>query len=290
MRRPIVIALITVIVLLSVATVVLVMKYRQTSADYMVTKAAEQTARARYAETIDAIVEIQDSLSAIALGDTTVRMLSGDLLTEQRLRSPDGREALDRIAVLRAGILRSKAMIHDLESRLHASGNRIAGLERMIARLKQTVTEKEEFVARLSSQVDSLQTQVVGLVTEVQQSQDTLRVREQTIAEKQRELATVFYVVGTKKDLTASGIVVAKGGLLGLGRTLLPSGQYSESMFVPLDTDHQTVIPTTSAKAKVLSAQPSWSYQLKMVNGRMQLHILDPAEFRKIRRVVILTA
>jgi uncharacterized coiled-coil protein SlyX len=290
MRRPIIFALVTVIALLSVATVVLVMKYRKTSADYVATKAAEQTARARYAETIDAIVEIQDSLSAIALGDTTVRMLAGDLLAEQRLRSPDGREALDRIAVLRAGILRSKAMIHELESRLHASGNRIAGLERMVARLKQTVSEKEEFVARLSTQVDSLQTRVVGLVTEVQQSQDTLRIREQTLTEKQRELATVFYVVGTRKDLTASGIVVAKGGLLGVGRTLLPSGQYSESMFVPLDTDQQTVILTSSAKARVLSAQPPWSYQLKLVNGRMQLHILDPAEFRKIRRVVILTA
>jgi predicted nucleic acid-binding Zn-ribbon protein len=290
MRRTVLYALVAAIVLLLGATAVLFTRYQTATADYQNMKAAEETAQARYSETINAIAEIQDSLNAISLGDTTVRMLSRELESEQRLTGPDGREALDRIAALRAVVRRSKERIRQLESSLKSNGNRIVGLEKMVANLKRSVAEKEDFVAQLSGRVDSLQTQVAGLVAEVQQNQDTLRVRAQALEEKRRELATVYYVVGTKKHLTASGVVVARGGVLGLGTTLQPSGRMSEGASTPLDTDRETVIPIPSAKARVLSAQPPSSYELKLVGNRMELHILDPREFRTVKQLVILTA
>src|SRR5262249_49187787 len=155
-----------------------------------------------------------------------------------------------------------------LESSLQASGNRVAGLRKMVANLKQSVTEKEGLVAALSGRVDSLQTQVTGLATEVQETQDTLRVRDQSLEDRRHELATIYYAVGNKRDLTRSGIVVAKGGLLGLGKTLQPSGSTAAPAFTPMDTDQETVVHTPAAKVnsvKVLSAQPPSSYELRLV-------------------------
>ncbi len=290
MRRPAVLAMVAAIVLLLAATAVLFTRYQRVTADYRSTKAAEESVRTRYAETIDAIAEIQDSLNAISLGDTNVQLLTRELKSERALSQPDGREALDRIADLRAIVQRSKQRIRQLESSLKASGNRIAGLERLVAGLKKSVAEKEEFVAQLSARVDSLQTQVAGLVAEVQQNQDALRVRDQSLEEKRRELATVYYAVGTKKDLAAAGLVVARGGLLGLGKTLQPTGQAGANGLTPLDTDQQTVIPIPSTKARVLSAQPPSSYELRPAGDGMELRILDPAAFRTVRQLVILKA
>jgi len=290
MRRPVLIALAAVIAVLVGTTAILFVKYQKTSADYTNMKAAEETARNRYAQTIDAIAEIQDSLSAISLGDTNVNIRSGDLQTEQRMTGPDSQEALDRIALLRSSILRSKARILQLESSLKSSGMKVAGLQKMLGNLKRTVTEKEQLVADLSSRVDTLQTQVAGLETEVQQSQDTLMVRNQVIEDKRRELATIYYAVGSKKELASRGVIVAKGGVLGLGKTLQPSGLSSEAAFTPLDTDQETVVAISSSKAKVVSAQPPSSYELRLVGRTMELRIVDPREFRKIKQLVIVTA
>ncbi|MBI5710458.1 MAG: hypothetical protein HZC42_09175 [Candidatus Eisenbacteria bacterium] len=289
MRRPFVFVLAAVIVLLAGATAVLFQRYRKTSAELGDAESAAKSAQARYAEAFDAIAEIQDSLNAIAIGDTTVRILSQGLQAEQTLTEPHRREALERITSLDASLRRSKERIRRLEVGLNKSGVRIAGLERMIAGLKQTVAEKEELVGRLTGRVDSLQTTVAGLETVAQQDRETIRSQQQTLEERRRELGTIYYVIGRKRDLISSGVVVARGGLLGLGRTLQPSRAFNENLFTPLDTDHETVIHTPSSRVKVLSAQPASSYELKLVGNRMEIHILDPREFRKVRHLVIMT-
>ena len=290
MRKPVQIALALFVVLLAGTSAVLYGKYRQSSAEVVQSRTAEAEARNSYGRTLDAIAEIQDSLNAISLAAGTAQLLSQDLRTEQRLSEPQGREALDRIAVLRSSILRSKEMIHQLEANLTQNGIRIASLQKMITKLKQTLVEKEELIAGLSARVDTLQTQVTGLMAEVQQSQETVRTKDQSIEGLRRELATVYYIVGKKKDLAAAGAIVARGGLLGFGKTLQPSGTIDESVLTTMDTDQERVIHTPAAKVKVLTAQPTSSYELRVVEGLMELHILDPKEFRKVRQLVILTA
>lgn len=291
MRKTVQFALVAVIVLLVGASAVLFQKYQKTSADLTDTKASEEQARTKYAQTIDAIAEIQDSLNTIALGDTAVNMMSRGQ-SEQGMTSGNRTETLDRIAILKASVQRNKDKILALEANLHKSGLKVAGLGKMVANLKKSLDEKEQMVAALSTQVDSLHTQVAGLETTVSEAQDTLRVRDETLEARRRELATIYYAIGTKKDLSTAGVLVAKGGVLGMGKTLAPSGRFNDSVFRPLDTDQETVVHTPADKpthVQVVSAQPPASYELRMVDGRIELHIIDPVEFRKVKQLVIVT-
>jgi hypothetical protein len=289
MRRPVLFALIGAIALLLGIAALLFVRYKKASEEYADMKAAEETARTGYSEAFKAVAEIQDSLNAIALGDTTVRLLSQELQAEQMLTEPHKRQALERIALLNASIQRSKEKIRHLETNLKKNGIKVAGLEKMLTDLKQSVAEKEMLIGQLNGKVDSLQTTVTGLQTEVQQSQETIRAREQTIEDKRRESATIYYVIGSKKELGTLGVAVAKGGFLGMGRTLEPSGKYNESFFTALDTDHESIIRTPAPKAQVLTAQPTASYELKLVGGGMELHILDAREFRKVKHLILMT-
>ncbi len=290
MRKPLVIALVAIIAALLGASGVLYQRYQKTVADFRETKASEESVRARYAETFDAIAQIQDSLGAIALGDTAVNVVARELDAERRLSGPDSHEALDRIAALKASVQRSKDRITKLEADVKRSGIRVAGLQKLIAGLKQSVADKEQMVASLSVQVDSLHTEVQGLSTEVAQNQETIRADQQTIEEKRQEVATVYYVVADKKQLTTTGIVAAKGGVLGMGKTLTPSGRVDAALFTALDTDHQDVVNIPTPKAQVLSAQPPASYELRPAGGKLELHILDPVAFRKVKHLVIMTS
>ncbi|HKQ57345.1 MAG TPA: hypothetical protein VJY35_05720, partial [Candidatus Eisenbacteria bacterium] len=203
-----------VVVLLIGATVLIYRKYEKASAEYT-------DSQNRYTEAINAIAEIQDSLYAITPGESTVAQ---GLRTEQSLTEPQTKQALEQISAIRTSIVNTKDRIRELEGKLQKNGTKVAGLEKLIRSLKQSVVEKEEMVSQLSVRVDSLQTQVVGLETEVQHGQETIRQRDETLEARRSELATIYYVVATKKDLKTSGVIQAKGGLLGMGKTVLLTG------------------------------------------------------------------
>ncbi len=288
MKKPVQIALIAAVVLFAGASAVLFTQNQKANQQLSSTKLSEQDVQDRYGKTIEAIAEIQDSLNAI--GPEGSPVFGGQAAAERNLNGPNRQEALERISLLRTSIAQNKERIQTLESNLKKSGVKVTGLERLIGNLKRSVVEKEAMVAQLSSQVDSLHTQVNGLVATVSAREDTLRTRDLQVEEKRREAATVYYAIGSKKELAQSGVIKASGGVLGIGKTLLPTGAQNETAFVSMDTDEQTVIVTSSPKARVLSAQPASSYQLLLVDGHMELHILSPAEFRKVKQVVILTS
>ena len=280
---------IAVLVVLAVACVALYNQYQKTTVDLAGARASADSSRASYEKTLDAISEIQDSLNAITPQEPLLTTNSG-LHAENEIGGPNRTEMLDRIAVLRAGIARNKQRISELELRLKQQGNKVAGLEKLVTHLKDDLNTKQDQLAQLSQQVESLQTQVGGLQTEVATDQDTLHARDATLEDRRRELATVYYVVGTKQELQESGVIQAKGGLLGIGKTILPTGRVDENTMTPLDTDQSTVVETNAPKARVLSAQPPASYEMRLSNGHMQLHILDPASFRTVKHVMIVTA
>jgi chromosome segregation ATPase len=290
MSRTVGVILAIVAVALLASTAVLYQKNRTTTAAYNEIKVSEEQSQSRYSDAINAIAEIQDSLSAIAFGDSGVQMMSDQLRAERRLSPQRGSEALDRISELKAGIQRTKERIAQLENRLERSGVRVSGLQRMIANLKTDVRERETMVASLSTQVDSLRTQVTGLQAEVASNQDTIRVRDETLEQRRRELGTIYYVAGNTKTLKEAGIVEAKGGVLGINKTLKPTGRFNEAMFTAVDTDMQTTVQIPAKKVQVLSAQPPTSYRLQVNGDTTELVITDPTEFRKVKHLVILTS
>jgi hypothetical protein len=166
----------------------------------------------------------------------------------------------------------------------------VAAFARLVKQLKQELAAKEQLVADLTTQVDSLQTHVAGLTATVQESETRIAAQVDTLEDRRRELGTVFYVIGSRQDLMKHGVVVARGGVLGLGKTLDASGKVDETAFRSVDTDQESVIPISAKKAHVLTPQAPDSYALEVVNGQLELRILDPHEFRKVRHLVIVTA
>lgn len=287
MRRPGVIGLALVSLLLLGSTAVLYSKYRKSTDAYDQLSSDETNTRIRYSQAIGEIATIQDSLDTIVMGETPLQ--AGSATSEMNLPPTSKEQVLQRIATMKAGLERTKERIEDLDARLKHEGVRIAGLQKMIGGLKKTAAEKEMEIAGLTAQVDSLHTQVATLNTDVETKQQTIDTQTQQLTDKQHELATIYYTIGKKKDLIHNGVVVSQGGVLGVGKTLKPSGQVNESSFTPLDTDQETVIQIPAGKAQILSPQAPTSYVLTSTGKEsMELRITDPKEFRKVRHLVIL--
>ena len=287
MRKSAVAVMALIAVLLAGATIMSYSRYKKSAADYAQAKADEESMRQRYDGAVNEIVMIQDSLNTIMLGGESVL--------------PEGRQAeepgtlhdtvLSRIATLKASVERTKSRIEELDAKLKRGGVKIAGLERMIGKLRKNVKDREEQIAQLNTQVQSLHTEVIGLNADVAGKQRDIELKDQALTEKQHELATIFYTMGTKKELKKAGVVVAEGGVLGVGKTLKPSGTFDESKFTALNTDQETVIAIPAHNVQVLSPQPVSSYTLYVTGkDQMELRITNPSEFRKVKHLVILKA
>ena len=288
MRNPLVPLLVVALLAAGGLSAWLLVQSRNSKLAYQDLSAAEESSRQSYNRTLDAIAEIQDSLDVITPRDSSFQVVPGSLATEQEMAGPDGRKALERIATLRASIERSRERIQQLESKLQSEGGRVNSLRRMVANLNRTLDDRKRTLDEMSARVEALQGQVGTLETEVQQKAETIVAKDASLEDRRRELATVYYLVGTKQELTQQGAIVASGGVLGMGKTLLPTGKPVAG--IALDTAVSTVVRTDAAKARVLTPQPVGSYELRLVEGRMELHILNPEEFRKVRQLVIVTA
>ncbi len=266
-------------------TVLFYSKYQKSQADYAQATAQEEETRARYVQSINEIAAIQDSLDTIGLAETPL-IPAG---TQSEMPQTQRDQVLGRIATLKAGLERTKDRIQELDNRLKRNGVRIAGLQRMIGDLKKRANEKEELIAQLNGQLDNLHTQVTGLTTELQTNQQELAQNQQELVARQQELATIFYTMGKKKELMKSGVIVAQGGVLGVGKTLKQSGQFNETSFTAMNTDQETVIRIPAKSVQILSPQPTSSYTL-MATAKdvFELHITDAKEFRKVKHLVIL--
>jgi archaellum component FlaC len=297
MRRYLWIPLLVVAVVLAVVAVRLDRNLDQSRQQYTTLRADEEATRNRYGLAIEEIAAIQDSLDAIVVGDDGTRRLSQQLDAETSLTRERSDETMDRIAVIRAGVERAKARIEELESRLQTSDVKVAGLEKLVKNLRASVEERELAITQLTARVEELQVQVAGLTSQVREGAQlieaqavTIETQTAVIEERRREQGTVYYTIGTKKELKEAGLVVSKGGVLGLGRTLKLSGEFDAAHFSTLDTDEVTVIHIAAKKARVLSDQPVTSYALVPVGEEFDLHILDAQAFRAVKHVVIMTS
>jgi predicted RNase H-like nuclease (RuvC/YqgF family) len=290
MRKTTQWVLIGVTVLLAGAATTLYVQNQKTQEQLATSKMSESQVQDRYDRTIESIAEIQDSLDAIAVGPEGRAMFEGKTEAERRMSGPNRQDALDRIAALRTSIAQNKQRIQELEGNLKKSGVKVNSLNKLIAGLKRNVSEKEDEIAILNQRVEALNTQVTTLTTTVAEREDTLRTRDTQLEDRRRELATVYYVVGDKDHLKDTGVIETKGGVLGVGKTITPSRTPNLAVFSAIDTDQETVIRTPTAKARLISAQPAGSYALQLVDGHMELHILNPTEFRKVKQVVILSS
>jgi hypothetical protein len=281
-------ALLVLVLVLAGCGALLWQRYRSLQHRYESVRSSQDATQLRYGDALSAIAEIQDSLSTLGVSEATRPLLPGSPAAERGLSVLRGRDALDRIALLKAGIERTKARLQDLESRERMNGVKITGLEKVIQGLRRSIAEKEAVIASLTNSVDSLHTAVTGLQTQVSDAQNTVQAREGTIESQRRELGTIYYVIGDRRSLLHSGVAVAQGGLFGLGAVLVPSLSNGTATFLPLDTDSQTVIHVPSTHVRVLSAQPASSYSLTPGGTGTELKILDPHVFRTVRQVVIL--
>ncbi len=244
-----------------------------------------------YESSTATIGEIQESLQALD------QDLSGQLFTQDEIpdTSPaDRRERIiNSIANMRDQIEADKKKIAQLQTQLANSKTQLKGVQEIVDRLKSSLEEKERIMAELQDRLgimnETIEQERRQSQMEIAEREQTIAEREQALADAEREADTVYYVVGTRKQLMEQDIIDRKGGILGIGRVTTVNKELDTSKFTQINLQDtlQINFKATDKGYSILSNHIATTYSVEKVEDEYVLTVTDKENFRKQKFLVI---
>ena len=186
--------------------------------------------------------------------------------------------------------------VNEAESRLAASRARVATLSgdnaslvKQLAQYDSTITAFKSIIENQKAEIASLTTQVSALQGEntvLKADKATLTTEKEVLTGEKSALTlernTVYYVIGTKAELRKKGIIVKKGGLLGIGSTDIPATSLNPADFTSVDKTKtvEIALPLADKSYRVLSRQDLGATEQPVKGGyKSALKITNAEQF-----------
>lgn len=232
----------------------------------------------------DSLVE-QIALQARTLADVTAELSKAQVRNLQiSSESPAAAQHDSMVQTIRYIVNK----VNDADTKLRANARQIRNLTHLSDSLRTTL---EATVASLQESIQSQRDQITALTATV----DTLRFQNVALTDTVSNMTvrenTVYYVIGTRDQLKAKGLVVEEGGsrvfwvLWKTGTTLQPARNLDASQFTAIDRRQvlEIALPVAAGTYRILSRQnPSFLETKPDQNGHIMspsLRITSPEQF-----------
>jgi len=197
----------------------------------------------------------------------------GDLSEDKRAKIQES------INVIQQLMDENKSKIDALNKKLKSSGKENKQLEQLINNLNQQITEKDAEINDLKNQLAGLNIQVQQMASRNDSLTNVNNTNQETISTQDKELNTVYYCMGTFKELT-NNKVLDKGGAFAAKSGAKLSADVNMDYFTTTDKRNLSEIPVGSKKATLKTSHPNGSYTMVTENKKVtKLVINDQAKF-----------
>lgn len=222
-------------------------------------------------EYVKSMNDIQDNLDKIK---TAEKMLSVN--AENVKGRPNAVQDIKNINNL---LLKYHKEIYTLENKLKAIDVKNKEVDRMQAHLAEELAEKDSGITVLQKRLAGTNDSLKMVMQQFNDSLVVINNQKGTISEMTNEMHTVYYTVGTMKDLKKTGVVSKEGGFAGIGRTTAMNQDVNNGNFVKGDMTQITVIPLNKRFEKIITTHPTGSYTVTNNSKNDSLIIKDQTAF-----------
>lgn len=282
-----------VLTILSVALVAVMLsscvenskKYQTLLAEKEALAVENQNIENEFNASMGIINEVENNLQAI-------RDAEGILLVKQEGSERD--QLISEILQIKEVMAANHARLDSLNDALAKSNRNNANLRAQIKKLQAQLVEKEEMISNLQAQIAEKDGQIANLNTEVSNLNSNLNsanneIENLNFKNKAQDVAlnSVFYVIGTKKELKEKGVILNP-------KKVLTSGVPANA-FTMADKREATSFVINAKKAVVLTNHAKDAYNLVPgtdAEGKknVTLEITDPDKFWEVTKyLVVLT-
>ena len=240
-------------------------------------------------DSLSVVVSAKDSLISAVFED--ISSISENLAlirTRENLLSVAGdaeggrrpvEEINNDIAAIDRLLRENKVKIASLQSavaQLRKANLRLDGLEKMIRDMSAQLAEKKNEIARLRENLTQMGVEVETLTEQVAVRSEQVETLNTEKVELENQLNTVYYIVGTEKELREAQIINKQGFI---GRTLTVNKTNNLDSFTKTDSRLLSEVPIGQKKVSVVTTHPEESYELVTDADKVVLsYLFRPAE------------
>lgn len=227
-------------------------------------------------ESLNLFNEIQGNVARIQHKELEIR-----LFTEGGITDPKQKEwmlqELQNIQFLRE---ENAKKIKSLNAQIKGKETQIGQLYQMIESLQEQILAQDELIKNLRNSFANQDADYAKLFDAY--------IEQTAIAESTRkELAKAFYVYGSLEELKKNNVVVQSKGFIGMGKKSTLKEGFNEDYFTAIDKFEKKKIQVIGKKIQIISDHPSSSFQIIDNGNNKTIDILNPLEFWKISKYLV---
>jgi len=176
-------------------------------------------------------------------------------------------------------IIKSNKEIAALHSQMKKLGVKDAGLEKIVAHMSAEISEKDSEIAVIQGNLAKLNNSYTEVTRQFNDSIVVLQAQNNRIENMTNSMNTVYYAIGTLKELKDNKVITKTGGFIGIGKNTELTPDQNTSYFTKTDLTKLNVIPLNAKFKKLLTTHPAMSYKIEGDKKVDSLLITDAAAF-----------
>lgn len=248
-------------------------------------------------ETTRLIADVSTEIATISSpGKSVTPVVSGgtDVAGPANARA----EVLAKVKDLTARVKRSESRLAATQRRLNALTGESDSLKVVLSSYTSTIGDLQQVVEGQKASLEQLNEELNLVKTQNAQLAEANATLTDTVSNITTRENTVYYVIGTKKELKEKGIIVEEGGTRFLlftrtGETLRPARELDSTLFVRADRRElkEISMPKPDQEYKVVSRQNlafATAPELEKNKFRGALQITDPSGFWGLSKYLII--
>lgn len=208
------------------------------------------------------------------------------------------KEAKERInndiSAIYSILVDTRAKLDDAKKKLGKSSFKIKEFETMVTGLTRQIEQKDSSLIALRSELDNMNLQIASLnknVTDLKlwndEKEEIIASQVQLIDNKDEELNTAFYAIGTKRELKEENIITTDGGFIGIGKAEKLNQGFDEKLFTRIDIRQVTQIQLPGKKQHIVTPHDTASYKIREESDQRILQIVDKDKFWKSSKYLV---
>lgn len=188
-------------------------------------------------------------------------------------------DAVRDIKAIDSLIIKSNHEIANLHWRMRRMNRKDAGLETMVAHMSKQLAQQDSEIVMLQNNLARVNTSYAEVARQFNDSIEVLQNQNARVAALTTAINTVYYAVGTEKELKANKIITKEGGFIGIGKNTELTPDNNTAYFTKCDLTKLNAISLNAKFKRLLTTHPAGSYKITGNKTADSLIITDKAAF-----------
>jgi len=190
-----------------------------------------------------------------------------------------GNTAVQDIKAIDNLIIKSNHQIAALRMRMKQMNGKNSELETMVARMTAEVAQQDTQIAVLQNSLARANESYNEVTRQFNDSISVLQNQNARIELMTNTMNTVYYAIGTEKELKNSKVITKSGGFIGIGKNTALTPDNNAGYFTKTDLTKLNIIPLNAKFRKLLTTHPAESYRITGNKTADSLVITDKPAF-----------